>query len=50
MASSTTIPIASTNPNRDKVFIEKPKSGKTAIVPIKDTGTVINGIKVARQF
>ena len=40
MASSTTIPMASTRPSRDSVLIEKPSSGKTAKVPISDTGTV----------
>ena len=50
MASSTTIPIANTNPKSESVLIENPNNGKTAIVPIQETGTVIKGINVARQF
>ena len=50
MASSTTIPMARTRPSNDKVLIEKPSSGKTAKVPISETGTAIVGIKVARKF
>ena len=50
IASSTTRPIASTRPNSDSVLIEKPSSGKTANVPISDTGTAIIGMSVARQF
>jgi len=50
MASSTTMPMASTRPNSDSELIEKPSSGKTAKVPISDTGTAISGISVARQF
>ena len=50
MASSTTRPMASTRPNSDSVLIEKPSSGKTANVPISETGTAISGISVARQF
>ena len=50
MASSTTRPIASTNPKSERVLIVKPSRGKTMKVPINDTGTVINGIRVARQL
>ena len=50
MASSTTRPMASTSPNRDRVLMEKPSSGNRAKVPIRDTGTAIMGIRVARQF
>ncbi len=50
IASSTTRPIASTRPNSDSALIEKPSSGKSAKVPISDTGTAISGISVARQF
>ena len=50
IASSTTSPIASTRPNSDSVLIEKPRSGKTAKVPINETGTAIIGMSVARQF
>jgi len=34
----------------DKVFIEKPSSGKIMKVPTSETGTANSGIKVARQF
>ena len=37
------------SPNNDSVLIEKPSIGKTANVPINETGTAINGISVARQ-
>ena len=50
IASSTTRPIASTRAKSDSVLIEKPSSGKNANVPIRDTGTAISGISVARQF
>src|ERR1022692_3786495 len=50
MASSTTMPMASTKPNSDSVLIEKPKASSTAKVPITDTGTAINGISEARQL
>jgi hypothetical protein len=50
MASSTTRPIASTSPNSDSVLIEKPRRGKTANVPMSETGTATIGISVARQF
>ena len=50
IASSTTMPIASTRPNIDSVLTEKPSSGKKMKVPISDTGTVSSGISVARRF
>src|ERR1700759_523127 len=50
IASSTTMPIASTNPNNDRLLSEKPKSAITANVPTSDTGTATIGIIVARQF
>ena len=50
IASSTTIPITSTIAKRVSVLIEKPKAQRPAIVPIRDTGTEIIGINVARQF
>ena len=50
IASSTTMPIASTSPNSDRLFSEKPSSAMTANVPISDTGTAIIGMIVARQF
>ena len=50
MASSTTMPIASTSPNIDSVLTEKPSSGKKMKVPTSDTGTVSSGMIVARTF
>ncbi len=50
IASSTTMPIASTRPSRDSVLMEKPNSGKNAKVPTRDTGTASDGISVARKF
>ena len=49
MASSTTIPMASTRPNSDSVLIEKPKPSITAKVPTIDTGTARSGMIEARQ-
>src|ERR1700722_9050789 len=49
IASSTTNPIASTNPNNDSVFTENPNTGNKINVPTSDTGTASNGINVARQ-
>ncbi len=50
IASSTTMPIASTRPSSDSTLIEKPISGKNMNAPISETGTVISGMSVARQF
>src|SRR6478736_2854144 len=49
IASSTTIPIASTKPNNDSALIEKPSNFITAKVPTKDTGTAAIGMIDARQ-
>jgi hypothetical protein len=49
IASSTTMPIASTNPNNDSALTEKPKAYMTAKVPMIDTGTARSGIIEARQ-
>ena len=49
IASSTTSPIASTSPNRVKVFTEKPSTAIAANVPTSETGTVIAGMIVARK-
>ena len=49
IASSTTIPIATTSPSIDRLFSENPSSFMTNRVPISDTGTSIMGIRVARQ-
>ncbi len=50
IASSTTMPIASTRPNIESVFTEKPSSGKKMKVPMSETGTVSSGMIVARRF
>ena len=50
IASSTTMPMASTRPNIDSVFTEKPSSGKKMNVPMSETGTVSSGMIVARKF
>ena len=50
IASSTTMPMASTRPNIESVLTEKPSSGKKMKVPISDTGTVRSGMIVARRF
>ncbi len=50
MASSTTMPIASTRPNSDRLFSEKPSAAMTAKVPTMATGTAISGMMAARQF
>ncbi len=49
IASSTTMPIASTRPNSDNAFSEKPNKCITASVPTSDTGTAASGITDARQ-
>ena len=49
MASSTTIPIAKTKPNSDRVLIDTPNHCITAKVPISEIGTAINGMIDARQ-
>ena len=50
MASSTTMPMASTSPNMLVMLMENPSSGNSANVPTTATGTVSSGISVARQF
>ena len=50
MASSTTMPIASTMPKSVSVLMENPQAYMPAKVPISDTGTVSIGISVARQL
>ena len=49
MASSTTMPMASTRPNSVSALSEKPSSSITAKVPIRDTGTATSGMIEARQ-
>src|SRR5262249_19303434 len=50
IASSTTMPIASTSANSDTVLAEKPSASMTAKVPISATGTAMMGISVARKL
>src|SRR5690554_120433 len=49
IASSTTMPIASTMPNSVSVLIENPSASIPANVPTIATGTASNGISVARH-
>ena len=49
IASSTTMPMASTSPNSVSVLIENPKPSRTAKVPMIDTGTATSGMTDARQ-
>ena len=49
MASSTTMPIASTSASSEIVLIEKPNTGNSTKVPTSETGTASSGISVARQ-
>ncbi len=49
MASSTTMPMASTRPNSDRLFSEKPNSAMKKKVPISDTGIATIGMTAARQ-
>ena len=50
MASSTTVPIANTIPNKVIVLMEKPRAFIPANVPIIETGTARQGIIVAVQL
>ena len=49
IASSTTIPMARINPNRDSTLIENPKASISENVPTMDTGTASSGMSAARQ-
>src|SRR5512145_2940444 len=49
MASSTTMPIASTSPNRLSALMEKPNRCIIAKVPTTETGTASSGMMDARQ-
>ena len=49
MASSTTIPIARTNPSNESTLIVNPKAGKNIKAPMRDTGMARVGISVALQ-
>jgi hypothetical protein len=48
MASSTTIPVASTSPNSVSALIENPSSNSAASVPTIATGTATSGTTLAR--
>ncbi len=50
MASSTTIPIASTTASSDTEFAEYPIAFSTMKAPIRLTGTAMVGISVARKL
>ncbi len=50
IASSTTMPMASTSPKRVSVLMEKPSAEKAAKVPMREIGTTTIGISVARQL
>jgi hypothetical protein len=49
MASSTTMPMASTSPNSERLLSEKSSAASTAKVPISDTGMATIGMTEARQ-
>ena len=49
MASSTTMPMANTRPNKESALIENPNADITAKVPISETGTAASGMIEARQ-
>ena len=50
IASSTTMPIASTRPNSVSRLTEKPSTCMPKKAPMTDTGTATTGIRVARQL
>ena len=50
IASSTTMPMASTSPNSVRMLIEKPSIAIPTKVPTIDTGTASTGISVVRQL
>ena len=49
MASSTTIPVASTRPKRIRVFSSDPLRRTTIRLPTRATGTAMPGIMARRQ-
>ena len=49
IASSTTMPTASTRPNSDRLLIEIPSIVRTLKAPIKETGIATAGMIVARH-
>ena len=50
IASSTTMPIASTSASSETVLALKPSASMTAKVPISETGTAMIGISVVRSL
>src|SRR5262245_43684 len=50
IASSTTMPMASTSASNETVLAEYPMRSKTAKVPTIDTGTATSGIRVVRHL
>src|SRR5262249_20503399 len=50
MASSTTIPMASTSASKETVLAEYPMRSNTANVPTMDTGTATRGMSVVRNL
>ena len=50
MASSTTMPTASTRPNIDRLLIEMPSTARIEKAPTSDTGMATTGMIVARQL
>ena len=49
IASSTTMPTASTRPNSDSVFSENPRAARIAKVPTSETGIATMGMMEARH-
>ena len=49
IASSTTMPTASTSPNKVRLLSVKPNSAMKKKVPISDTGMATSGMTAARQ-
>ena len=49
MASSTTMPMASTSPNSERLLSEKPNIAMKKKVPMSDTGMATIGMTAARQ-
>ena len=49
IASSTTMPTASTRPNSVSMLMEKPSPSITAKVPTSETGMAASGMTVARH-
>ena len=49
MASSTTIPIAKTRPNKERLLSVKPNAAMKKKLPTSDTGMATSGMMAARQ-